>query len=856
LEASGGRRADYFPVSVAELANAGLSVLGQPTTAATGKHLLRGLPFDIANDSDRCFVVLGRGFANRVSIQINRSVRSIVFAHRLLESPILEGGPVGIPVAELAFDHADGSEDVRTLRDRFEIATLPVRWGQVPFAAFPDRFDRLPPRYRGRFEDAGVRQTEAGQAWARNYWLWAWINPKPNMEVTQVRVNALGPSFLIAGLCVGTVVEHPLRLPAAQTVVIDIDAAALVGGTGELLAAEEPLDFDDHVVVPRSLVDFAIEVDRGVASFPYTLAADADTLMQDVLRGFGRPLNPNATPAYANVAATTSSTLSVSRGNRMLGAVKWSDLINGDSALAGPLRIRLADSGRNWVRTKFVDGDTGEPLACRVHFSSTDGVPYAPHGHHSHVGSDLGTWHRDVGGDVRLGQATYAYVDGSCEGWLPRGEVVIDAARGFEYEPLRTVVTIEPAQQDLTIALKRVRNLRREGWYSGDTHVHFLSTLGAHLEARGEDLSVVNLLTSQWGHLFTSTEEFTGRPSVSNDKQTIVYASQENRQHVLGHLTLLGLKHPVMPWCTDGAEEAELGGALEATMSEWADRCHEQGGLVILPHMPNPNGEPAALIASGRADAVEFLEPTQYNHLEYYRYLNGGYRLPLVGGTDKMSSDVPVGLCRTFVNIPAEEEFTYETWCTNLARGRTFVSTGPLISLKVDGASPGDTLRVQPGATVEVVVDAYSIFPIHSIELIQQGVVVESSQAAAGSRQLTLRASIRISSDSWIAARVGGPDYFRFVTHRDLWSRGVMAHTSPIYVSCGERYQVFSSATAEYMLTLIEGSLTYIQGLSPQYPEGRATHHHGESDHIAHLSRPFVEARDLLLRLSSSNDDR
>ena len=28
---------------------------------------------------------------------------------------------------------------------------------------------------------------------------------------------------------------------------------------------------------------------------------------------------------------------------------------------------------------------------------------------------------------------------------------------------------------------------------------------------------------------------------------------------------------------------------------------------------------------------------------EYYRYLNCGYRLPLVGGTDKMSNSVPVG---------------------------------------------------------------------------------------------------------------------------------------------------------------------------------------------------------------------
>ena len=77
-------------------------------------------------------------------------------------------------------------------------------------------------------------------------------------------------------------------------------------------------------------------------------------------------------------------------------------------------------------------------------------------------------------------------------------------------------------------------------------------------------------------------------------------------------------------------------------MSDWADRCHAQGGTVIIPHLPNPNGEPATLIAMGRADTVEMLRHWMYNHKEYYRYLNWGYKLPLVGGTDKMSNDVPV----------------------------------------------------------------------------------------------------------------------------------------------------------------------------------------------------------------------
>ena len=56
-----------------------------------------------------------------------------------------------------------------------------------------------------------------------------------------------------------------------------------------------------------------------------------------------------------------------------------------------------------------------------------------------------------------------------------------------------------------------------------------------------------------------------------------------------------------MPWCSDGLGEAELGGTLEVPMAEWADRCRAQGGSVVIPHLPSPNGEPAALIATGRA---------------------------------------------------------------------------------------------------------------------------------------------------------------------------------------------------------------------------------------------------------------
>jgi hypothetical protein len=98
---------------------------------------------------------------------------------------------------------------------------------------------------------------------------------------------------------------------------------------------------------------------------------------------------------------------------------------------AGQVSLELAERGRNWVHVSVLDEATGRPVPCRVHFRSADGIPYQPHGHHNHVTQNLGSWHYDVGGDTRLGQRSYAYIDGTCQGWLPRGDVVVDVARGF-----------------------------------------------------------------------------------------------------------------------------------------------------------------------------------------------------------------------------------------------------------------------------------------------------------------------------------------------------------------------------------------------------------------------------------------
>ncbi len=819
--------ADYEPLDLSSLCNADLSVLGENARAPVGQQTFHGLPFLVGSEgsdgSHPCFLAFD-GTAKGVTIPIQRPARRVILAHRLLESDLMEGGPLGKPVADYIFRLSGGQEARVPIRERFEIAALNA--GGAPFRAIADQKDALQPRYEGRWGDSGRRQTEAGRGGARGYYLYVWENPHPDRTIESLQIVPKGPRFLLAAVTLGHLDEHPfVRRGKRET----------------RITLTNPEDAEKSF-------DLSVEVDRGVATYVHPLPeAPTETFLGDSHRGWGEPQNPKSSPAYVEIAAVPSATVTVKQGAEEIGRVNWGEVEQKGVASAPRVRVELMDRGRNWVHVTVLDDETGRPVPCRVHFRSPEGIPYQPHGHHNQVNSNLGTWHIDVGGDVRLGQITYAYIDGTCQGWLPRGEVLVDVARGFEYEPLRAKVTIRPGQRDLTLRLRRWTNMNARRWFSGDSHVHFLSAQGSHTESQGEDLNVVNLLQSQWGSLFTNTEEFTGGPSVSQDGNNIVYITQENRQHFLGHLILWGVKRPIMPWCTDGPGEAELGGTLEITMSDWADQCHAQGGTVIIPHLPSPNGEPAALIATGRVDGVEMLRHGTFNHIEYYRYLNCGYRLPLVGGTDKMSSDVPIGIYRTYAHVPDDEPFTYDTWCKNVTRGRTFLSGGPMLRFTVDGHPIGDTLRLSGPGTVEVEAQAEGIFPIHTLEVVQQGRVVASTEDSKGVRRLALKAKVKVDGHTYLAARCGGPGYTS-VPHHDAWRRGIFAHTSPIYVACGGDWWMFDKEAAQYMLTLIDGNLTYIRETAARHAPGTATHHHGQDDHLAYLERPFLEAREAIHR--------
>ena len=820
---------DYELIDISTWCDAGTECL-PGEDPVLGVQTMRGLPFTVGSPEDhptgKCYISLAEG-DSAVTVPIGKTAHNLVFAHRQLETDQAANGPIGAHVADYVIRFEDAEAVTVPIRERYEISAVGDRQGISrygvghPYLAVTDRSDELIPRYEGRFDETGRRQTEVVQAQPNWYWLWAWRNPTPDLVIQSVEFVPRNHRFIVAGLTLGHVDEHPFSRAARMPVRIDLNDPE---------QAAKPFDLD-------------VTINRGERTYTHPLPEQStDEFLKDVYKGFGEPQNPKSSPAYVELSGVPSATVDVSQGSENIDSVKWGDVESEGAIDTGKIRISLAEPGKNWVKVRVVDDETGQIVPCRIHLRSPDGVPYQPHGHHNQVNSNLDTWHIDVGGDTRLGQVSYAYIDGTAQGWLPRGEVIVDAARGYEYEPLRTKIKIAPGQQDLELRLKRWINMNDRGWYSGDSHVHFLSTQGSHFESQAEDLNVVNLLQSQWGSLFTNVEDYTGHPSVTREGNNIVYTSQENRQHFMGHMILWGLKDPVMPFCSDGPGEAEIGGPMETTLSHWADEAHAQGGFVINPHFPFPNGEPASLVATGRLDAIEMIQQQEFMHNEWYRYLNCGYRLPLVGGTDKMSSDVPVGMYRTYVRIPDDEEFTYENWCKNVAKGRTILSGGPIIHLTVNGHEVGDTVELASAGTVELSAWAESVVPMSKLEIIQEGKVIASSEVDTPTRRLSLNEKVRIDGNTWLAARAGGPGYYSGYQYYDVWQRGIFSHTSPIYVSVGGTWSMFDIATANYMLTLMHGSLTYIDNSSRQHAHGHVTHHHGEDDHIGYLKRPINEA--------------
>lgn len=795
-----------------------------------GHQTFWGVPFELGPAEGNCWVVLDRS-AVGTTIQLSGKASYVLFAHFCDESHDPEGqahpadykvGDVTRPgehLADYVLVYADGSEHCQPIRRRFEVGEAMVAWGQWAFAA-RSHVEHEPRDWRGPYPAGqwGAYQTGIGQDPASGpllYWIYALENPHPDRELVALRLEPTGTARLaVAGITLYHGQKHPLRHRRLESLRISLPE-------------------------PTSPDGLETAVDLGIIAHRYAVPAfDPERWLAGEPRGWGEEAMPSEPTTQLLLAVTSSPDATLWVGGCPIDLRQVYENGQGQSA-DGQIRVELLPPRKAWVHVTVSDDATGQPTPVRIHFRASDGRYLPPYGHRHEVND---SWFEDYGGDLKLGSTQYAYVDGRFQIELPVGEVYVEIAKGFEYRPVRQRLVIQPGQRELTLRIGRAFDWRRQGWVTADTHVHFLSPQTAWLEAQAEGVNLVNLLASQWGDLFTNVGDITGDLSGVSHDDTLIWVGTENRQHLLGHVSLLGVRgEPVFPMCASGPGESYLGDPTWMSLAEWADLCREREGLVVIPHFPNPYCEVAADIVLGKVDAAEirYFTPAldSFNVREWYRFLNCGYRVGAVGGTDKMSAGMPVGGVRTYAYL-GDEEFTFANWAKAVRAGHTFTTSGPLIGLMVEECAPGDEIRLPSGGgTLEVEAWVESAQPFHELQIVVNGRVVARQVAKEGTLRARLHSKVRLEGSAWIAARCVSQ---LKVWH--CWPIHIAAHTSPVYVRCNDQ-ELFSPSDATYMLTLIDGGLTWLDTLSiPASPE-----------HHARIRGVFEAARASLSRRLAEN---
>jgi hypothetical protein len=372
----------------------------------------------------------------------------------------------------------------------------------------------------------------------------------------------------------------------------------------------------------------------------------------------------------------------------------------------------------------------------------------------------------------------------------------------------------------LRIALDRLVDLPKAGWYSADLHVH-MNYGGAYrndpsnlaFQARAEDLHLVeNLIVNKEGRV-PDIGYFTGRPDPTSTSTTLIVHDQEYHTSFWGHTGLLGLsRNLILPGYAAYANTAAA--SLHPTNAEVFDQARAQGAITGYVHpfdgYPDPSDTTRPLtnelpvdVALGKVDyyeAVGFVDDYMATARVWYQLLNCGFRLPAGAGTDAMANFAslrgPVGMNRVFAKLAGP--LSHRGWLAALQAGRTFATNGPLLGFTLNDQGLGSELRLPKGQhRLRANLTLRSYVPVERLELVGNGEVIRTIPLSSDRTVFTGSIDIEVSRSGWYLLRALGAgveypvlDFFPYAT------------TSPIYVTVGGE-PIRSPADAEYFITWI-----------------------------------------------------
>ena len=466
------------------------------------------------------------------------------------------------------------------------------------------------------------------------------------------------------------------------------------------------------------------------------------------------------------------------------------------------------ETGRLRIRTRMIPRTGDAPArrtparalaAARLNVVDGAGHPAVP---------DQGAAHFD-GTNGRV----FFYSPGMIEVTVPAGEVTVSAVQGLATpESTVTVTAAAGAVTEVDLPLTPVWEARVEGWASGDHHFHL--NYGGQYDLHPMDMApkmageALDMATPLLANLHNRYEDQHLWGWEKSDGSPFIRFGQEIRSHFLGHIGLIEIPELHWPWVWGPGYEVY--GSDDRTNAEVLEYAHGHGGMGYYVHpvsSPDPFAEtargsvPVELVADavlGDVDALEIVclwSSFEGTAALWHRLLNLGVTIAPSAGTDVMLNlyrTMAVGTTRIYVYTG--RDLNWPAYLDALRAGRSFVTNGPFLDFRVDGARPGDVVDAGPARWS---LDLGTATSVDTVEILVNGRVVASRSGIASPGRQTYSGDIELPAGGWVAARARGG-----ATRWPSMDTSPFAHTAPVWI--GERGSTDPFARREAARELLE----------------------------------------------------
>lgn len=464
----------------------------------------------------------------------------------------------------------------------------------------------------------------------------------------------------------------------------------------------------------------------------------------------------------------------------------------------------------------IVDADSGEPIAARFTLE-IDGQTHTPHWV-DNSGVRFTSSHITK---KQIFTATYTRGQGPVQVSLPANakHVRVFAAKGFEYRLAKAHGDVVNGRLTLKIAMRKWIDLETKGWVGVDEHLHYDRLTKedddewlAMLDGDGLGAGHFMVLKGAMVDGVWSRQYAYGPAGQATNGQQLVVPGQEYRDSSQGHINLLGVNKIVQPISTGGLGIPKVKENFPPLHDVFIE-ARKRDGLVGVAHAGTLGKHPTA-VADAVLGAMDYWELSNgfiYNTDNWYRLMNCGIFLAPIGGTDLPNSPLRdtwqpmLGSIRTYVQTEGLRDF--DTFKTAVKQGKTFISGGPIIAIKVNGLDVGGTVQLPKGGG-EVVVE----IELASPRLPRELVLIKNGKAAPakiqkikgdGIHRWRITQSVRFNRSGWLSAWGKG-------ARLEAQQLDAIAHAGAIRVLVGVQ-PIQSNADAQNLIDQLKQRRAYYQ---------------------------------------------